>query len=420
MCHKQNKPGWLGNKVLTNNNGVYTFFKVDGTVLTFEFNTLVNDTNMVYTDGSQILKMSYANTTSAQILGYTDSVRYYHLYHTDIMGNPIASGLNQYQLAVGKDLGLINFLKIDSFPQQIKTLELLGDKSTALGYYQLTNEMLYDYAIGDEYQWRESSTQMMFPITITNYNYFVKYGILNKTLTVDSILYLCERTKIDLVSNTQTIDTVNLNYLRNHVISEIPYEIFNGSDYQNFKQTSFCGESYWQLNTANEPYNLSFCEVDSCWGGVDTQGPAAEITNSYVLGLGNVAHHDNLFASPNFNGHSINSVLEYFKKNGVTCGTQQLVGVNKPNVVKPIIQISPNPASDNLYFTLNGIIKAEQLQINLLDLQGGRLITQQVNVSHESATQQVKLSLGNLANGVYFVQVSDGLNLIESAKFVKN
>jgi hypothetical protein len=34
---------------------------------------------------------------------------------------------------------------------------------------------------------------------------------------------------------------------------EIPNEFFNGSDYQNFKQTDFCGESHWQLNVANVP-----------------------------------------------------------------------------------------------------------------------------------------------------------------------
>jgi hypothetical protein len=238
MCLKQNKTGWAGSSVLNINNSVYTFLQDDGDEISFDFNTNMNDTNLVYIDGTQMLKMSYANTSLTQVLGLSDSVNYYHLYHTDLLGNQISSGLNQFQIAVGKQLGLISFFKIDSFPAQINTLQLLGDQSTSAGFFELNNEMLYDYAVGDEYQYYLGSNHSnpSWGWYVTDYSKYIKYTILNKTLTPDSLIYLASRNTNNLLTNTQILDTIYLRYSRNDVIAGIPYEIFDGQHYKNFKQ----------------------------------------------------------------------------------------------------------------------------------------------------------------------------------------
>ena len=51
--------------------------------------------------------------------------------------------------------------------------------------------MLYDYAIGDEYQWHQVSS--VFP---NSYEGYEKYTILNKSLAPDSLIYLVSKNTI--------------------------------------------------------------------------------------------------------------------------------------------------------------------------------------------------------------------------------
>jgi len=93
--------------------------------MVFTLNTNLNDTTLIYQNSNEKLRMSFSNASQINVLSLTDSVHYYNLYYTDLNGININSGLNTYQLCVGKELGLINFLKIDSFPNQIKTSNIL-------------------------------------------------------------------------------------------------------------------------------------------------------------------------------------------------------------------------------------------------------------------------------------------------------
>lgn len=68
------------------------------------------------------------------ILGMIDSVYRYQISHTDLQGNFINSGLNSREIIIGKQLELISFFRIDSFPQVLKPLILMGNESADAGF----------------------------------------------------------------------------------------------------------------------------------------------------------------------------------------------------------------------------------------------------------------------------------------------
>lgn len=419
VCHQQNLPGWLGKKVKTNNIGKYTFYQVNGDSLSFVFNADANDTNLIFQNNTEILRMSFANTTSVQILGFTDSINYYNLYHTDINGNPINSVLSQFQLAVGKQLGLINFLKIDSFPNEIITLSLLGNQQPNLGIFAITDELVYDYNIGDEYQWHDYSSVSLGGWPPNIYNAMVKYTILDKTITSDSIFYSFLLNTINLSTNVQITDTVDFNIQKNKVICEIPIEIFDGSNYKQFKQIELCGNNYWELTLMNEPYNLAFCALDTCWGGIDTQGPAASITKKIILGLGQTNLQDILTGGGFNQSHYITSELVYFKKNGQICGTEQIVGNKETSDNLHRLTIAPNPAKQSVRISYTVTEASAFVNISVYNLQG-QLVIEKVVPNKINITSSTLIDVNELNNGFYFINLEVNGRILQSAKFIKN
>jgi hypothetical protein len=415
FCNKQNKSGWLGKRVKTNNNHNYSFYINDSDSLNFTFNTDGNDTNLVCQNNNERVRMSFANSTYTQILGYTDSVHYYNLYHTDMNGNPINSVLNQFQLAIGKQLGLINFLCIDSFPSQIKTLSLLGNTIPNAGIYAITDELVYDYNIGDEYQWHNYSITGMPP---TYYNGLVKNTILNKTISTDSVFYSILENTINLNTNVQILDTIEFNIQKNNAICGIPIEIFDGSYYKQFKEIEICGNNYWELTMMNEPYNLAYCAIDTCWGSIDTQGPAASITKKMVLGLGQTNLQD-LLSSPFPPSHNISSELIYFKKNGQICGLEQIVPAAEKSKDPYKLKISPNPANQKLNIEYMVAEKGSELLLTILNLEGQILLEKKVT-DYLSSSNTAIIDVSELNNGFYILNVAQNGQLIQSAKFIKN
>lgn len=418
-CHKQNVPGWLGEKIISNNTGNYIFYQNNDDSLIFNFNTNVLDTNLVFQNSTEKLKMSFDNSAVLSILGFTDSVNYYDLYHTDLNGNPINSALNQFQICVGKNLGLINFFKIDNFPTQVTTLILLGNQNPDIGYYRISNEILYDYAVGDEFQYVKNSGHSNPSWGVTDYSLIVKHSILNKTQTTDTLIYTVAQQTINLLTSSLILDTIFLRYPKNQDIAGIPYEIFDGYNYKTFKQTEICGNNYWELSSVNEPYNLAYCAIDTCWGGIDTQGPAATITVKNAIGLGQTLYQDYLFGGNMFTSHYISSSLTYFKKNGQSCGTEQFLEttalINSPLTLK----ISPNPSQESLNVDFEISQKYSHLKLEVYDMQGQLLLIRDLpNEAIQSNHSKIDLSTFN--SGLYLLKLELDGKLVHTAKFIKN
>ena len=202
-------------------------------------------------------------------------------------------------------------------------------------------------------------------------------------------------------------------------VAQIPVEIFDGSNYKQFKEIEICGNNYWELTLVNEPYNLAFCPIDTCWGSIDTQGPASSITKKIVLGLGYTSLLDILNGGGFSLSHYITSELVYFKKNGQICGIEQIVANTDVNKNPFSLKISPNPASQKLNIDYMLYEKEVELLFTVMNLQGQTILEKKI-VNHLNSSNTAMIDISEINCGFYFLNVLQNGRLVESAKFIKN
>ena len=88
------------------------------------------------------------------------------------------------------------------------------------------------------------------------------------------------------------------------------------------------------------------------------------------------------------------------------------VGINHLAELNAAINLSPNPGSDKLLITLPTNYKPTE--ISIIDITGAQLVKY-----FNSETASINIDISSLNNGIYFLQLSDGENLVRK-KFVKS
>ncbi|NVO01993.1 MAG: T9SS type A sorting domain-containing protein [Bacteroidetes bacterium] len=399
-CHQQNVPSWIGKKIIADNNSNYQFFNLAGDTLKFGFNLNTSDTLVFYQDLTQKFKLVYESSNSLTVLNNIDSARVYKIIHTDLSGNTISSALNQQNIIIAKNWGLTQFFQVDSFPQVLKPLSLIGNVSPNGGLFEITNNNLYDYQIGDEFQYHEYGGPPW-----ASYNRYRKHIILNKTITADSLKYNVAEEYFEVDSLILHLDTISLNFNRSTLIGNIPFELFDGST-KTLKFIDYCGGKYWTYSI-NSNNDVIFCPYDSCWGGYDTQGPPVIENTQFVLGLGTY-NYDAHKVSPPPVGFWMGNSMNYFSKNGNTCGSLMRVGIDEYSATNHKIFVNPNPASSFINITSPFEFK----NITIFNMEGRKLISKQISGLNET------IETKNLSEGIYFAVIQFADNTIATKKIV--
>ncbi|MFH0895411.1 MAG: T9SS type A sorting domain-containing protein [Bacteroidota bacterium] len=378
-CNPMDVPSWIGRKIIYNNINNYRFYTNVNDSINFTFNTDPTDTVSFFIDATQEFSTLYEKSDTISFFGIIDSARFYKILHTDLLGNPIGSILNQQYIITGKNLGFIRFFEIGFFPDTLQPISAIGDENHSAGLYALTNEKLYDYQPGDIIQYREIKSYSNYPPWL-NYDRFRKYEILSRNVTLDSMIYSVRQTLFYVDSTYETIDTISLKFHKHYVVQSLPYEQFKGPE--NYQQTNgadhsfsvvnYCGEYLWTA-TEYSNNNLKYCAIDNCWGQYDTGGPPPETEFKYVEGIG-VYYHDKWvlwFSDIEWENESI----VYFKKNGIACGTELILSASENLNTSISIVVSPNPAADFIqvssYIPISGV--------SIINLQGQKLLTEKIS-----------------------------------------
>lgn len=120
------------------------------------------------------------------------------------------------------------------------------------------------------------------------------------------------------------------------------------------------------------------------------------MNNTVYVGLANCSHIDSTIND---------AIFDHIVINDIALSTPEVFHDDVP------VQIYPNPASDELTIRL---VKSKEhdMQISIRDMSGK--IVMQINAAH---TQQKRIDISNLANGVYFLEVIAGQHYM--SKFVK-
>src|SRR5690606_15693665 len=82
-----------------------------------------------------------------------DNIFQYHLAHLDSEGETLVTVLHDAPITLGDQLGAIHFMRIDSFPQVIQPIQLIGHSGAQAGMYYVRKADIYDFQIGDVFQY---------------------------------------------------------------------------------------------------------------------------------------------------------------------------------------------------------------------------------------------------------------------------
>ncbi len=408
-CFPETKPSWAGNMVNLNNaTGIYSFETNEGFTVNLDMNTGETNT-LLFEDAGQRFMLQAMDETFENVLGIYDSVKNLKVLHTDLQGNVINSALNNLILKAGKELGLITFFRIDSFPQILQPVTLMGLNNPAAGITQLTYADLYDYQPGDEVQYSERSLAVTCH-TEVKYHRYTKLTYLEREDTPDSIIYTCYRKRFDADSTEVFYDTIITAWNRHTVVAQLPFDYNSHNDVLARKTLSYidyCGQP--MLTYTNTSLFLDYCEETGCWGSTDTLGVALEHSETSIAGVGRYRYT----ASEFLEGTTLVYKFEvnYFKKGMQTCGSEQfVVGTTGQNVPANRFVISPNPAGE--YFSAFSTGNASgNMRVIILNSNGQQVKSINNYVSGE------KIYTSGLQKGMYFVRLIQG-NTVMTSKVV--
>ncbi|MBK6883606.1 MAG: T9SS type A sorting domain-containing protein [Flavobacteriales bacterium] len=392
VCYHMSLPSVFGRSITHGSSGEYVFHNNNGADLLFDAQLPEGDTMTMYQDADQRFLLTRTGTDQLAVLGQIDSVRHFELIHQDLSGSPIGSPLNGVDISIGKELGLITFFAVDSFPIVLQPLVLLGMTSPPLGFHQITNEMVFDHQPGDEIQTHFWNYYYFAPLPpwLQPYNYYSTRTILSRQETADSLIYDVQYERFDFGGTTSVVAYQSIAYHKQTVIAEIPFDRFNGTS-QGLNKADHCGVAFWEYY-ASPSNSLVFCAYDNCWGAYDTQGPPIVEFEHTVLGLGSFNAYAQLI-SPD-NGFDRGHQIVYFKKNGISCGNEITVSIAE-GIGDPHLLVAPNPTKGIL--SIGADLPIEQVRI--VDLQG-RLI-----LSTSMQTANGMLDLVAFPDGMYVLHV---------------
>lgn len=408
-CRMQSKPIWAGSQILAGESGNYMFFTSSGDTLNFNTRTLPGNTSLLYEDDSQRFNLQAQDRDIMDILGITDSVASFRILHTDLQGIPINSQLNNQLLIIGKLSGLVRFFEVDSFPQVLQPINILGNSFPEAGLIRLTYGMIYDHQPGDEIEYLDTYNRPYGP-PWENYTRYIKHVFLTRVDNEDTLSYSVARFTFYQDSLDVVSDTIQLTYQKNAIFSFSPYDKPEPDMFLEKKHLyldTYFGLPLWSYQV--EPEHLVYCVEDNCWGQYDTQGPPVETNVIHVLGLGEYLNSGWQFGAPPY-GYGYGKRIIYFKKNGLEYGNEVVVGTTQHPLPQNGLTVYPNPAGDKLFIRAD-ISGASVVQIS--DAKGVLLRNYTMNLSLN------RIDIADFKPGLYFVRILCE-NQFYTIKFIKN
>lgn len=389
-CLRADRPDWAGSLFRTNGAGTYWLRNIIGDTLRLDLAIAQNDTSVFYEENAVRFAITYEGADTLTVFGITDSVSTYRIIHSDTAGTSISSAIHLQTLTVGKQLGMVRFFQIDSFPEVLRPLEMIGNKTPNVGLHRITSGMLYDHQPGDEIQRHSYSSQYGGPPWM-NFSTYHKTTYLGRMDSPDSIIYSVLYESFDAGSDSLLTSTTTLEYHGDTDIANIPFDRFSNAHYHRLSRLEFCGIPLWSYRSI-KAQGLALCPSEDCWSHYDTQGPDTHVDLEMVTGLGIHRSSTSLTIPPPV-GYNAGSRIIYVKKNGITCGNEQIVGVPDRPSPKETSLFFPNPTQGLIHFREGDSVA----HLDVFDATGAEML--RIPVLDGSA------DLGQLAPGVYFLRI---------------
>ena len=347
-CYKQDRPTWAGPRVEVDDQGTHTLFNLWGEPIVLHFSTEPGSQTPIYTDADEQFLLSYAGEAPGNILGLEENVRHWTILHQDLDGQPINSVLNNAPVDVGATAGLVRYFRVDSFPLLLRPVELVGQSEPPLGLHTITPAFLHDYQPGDEVQVHDYANYYVGPPWLDN-NTYVKRTVISRTDSPTEVTYGMVLVSYDADSGIVISSTATEIHSKTEVIATIPFDRFDGTQ-PSLAMEDYCGLPLWTYRTYLNQ-GLGYCPEENCWGGYDTNGPPPYGGSTLVGGLGTYASSASIMQPT---GYSTSNTIVYFKKNGVECFNEVVMGVTGHSGTPGRVTVAPNPVDDAFRYEASG------------------------------------------------------------------
>lgn len=383
LCHPVNVPLWLGAEIRKTGDAAYRYTTSAGEHLDFDFALAPGDSALVYENEDMELYLIGEGEGTGTFLGIEDALAQFRLAVLDAEGGTVESPLHNAPITLGAQLGAVNFMRIDSFPQILQPLAMAGHAGAEAGFYAVKAADIYDFQEGDIFQYHFQSN---YGIPNGTVNFHETRTVASRTDTDTSITYTfnVHRFEIDgsLDSNFVSSQTVS----KTEHLAEIPFE-----EQVHVVLTEFIDLIFYypylfrslrfnnDLCGGGSRYSVITSDYYSCPSDGDCYGNNLHLApfewyefpkeHSYSPGLGEVYRYggwDYFGTGPS--GSETNELI-YVNKNGVACGEQVILSTTDYRAGRQLLKLYPNPASDHFRIEMPG--GGETLHsVELCDLQG--------------------------------------------------
>ncbi|MDD3685524.1 MAG: T9SS type A sorting domain-containing protein, partial [Bacteroidales bacterium] len=400
-CYNPTGPSWLGGKIIIEGNGQNLFFNKNNDTILITTNALLNQDWIAFQiQDSMIVKAQVNDVDTLSFLGLNDSVKFISFQVYNDAMTPVNHVLNTFEIVLSKNYGIVKTLNFYNFPdiedcyfecEYLNEFYIIGISNPFTGVQNFTSLDIFNFQPGDElhvsegyssfFSWN-SFTQNKISRCLARYDYS------------DSIFYDVETTVATWNYNDGEtiynfyIDTIVEKYYLNSLLSCFPDEAFeDGYDMTALKMIS----QPHLAKVDNNAYRFIF-DGDDCWSLLMADGflPRYE----YYYGLGGPYYSE----TQGNMGDVGSRTLVYYKIGEDTWGTPLVLSGLKSQQTENEFTIYPNPANEEIRFTVPSEIIT--CCVEIYNLQGTLVYSDHFNKINN------KIDVQFLPSGVYMLKVT--------------
>lgn len=356
---------WLGNRINYDHDNMFLdLLNETGDSLGFDFGMSINDSTLFFESDSLLYFIKYTSISNELALGLIDSTKHFEIITYDSLGNNIINSLSEFEILLTKNNGLISFIDCYHFPNELKSMEIMGQTNPLLGNYQLSYFEAYPWQEGDVIQYRGRNGYAG-----TNYT---KYTY--QTVTVNSRIEFGDSISIyyssvyntvyspsgpDIEAVYMPIPTSPITYNVNDLILSMPHNMANTTsttlaEFYIEDSTNSCGGS--ERLIFQEDYSI-YCDTCKCYGWIDGYNSAAYIRH-FNEKRGLVYYDLIIYGMPQENDGLSASII-YSDINNVVCGNPWVLDIDENEIGEA--KLYPNPTIG--LFTLSSNKTPEKIRI---------------------------------------------------------
>lgn len=179
-CYDIKGASWMGKKIIIGNDGRNLFFNKNADTIKINTQAYLGHKWIAFRADQKIIQAEITKHDTLSFLGLTDSVKNISFQVYNTMMVPINHGLNDMELILSKNHGLIRTFNFQLFPdyhyddiyrQDFAEYELVGFSNPLLGIQNLTWFDVYNHQPGDEIHTKYRSTNYGPSVPIGYYLY---------------------------------------------------------------------------------------------------------------------------------------------------------------------------------------------------------------------------------------------------------